>query len=480
LTGAAAACGTALAWAGVRALVSIAPHDVPRLSQTSIDLPVLGMTLFVAVVAGCLSGLLPAFAQGGAGLQRTLTDSLSRTSGGRSRARSRRMLVVTELALAVVLVSGAGLLMRSFWQLQRVNPGFSTDGVVKAEYQLPATRYPVDFRVFPMFKEQHAFSTALVARASARPGVEAAAIAGNHPLDPGFTNSFTVVGREAEARTWPELSIRRVTPGYFRTVGLGLVRGRLLADADTTTAAPVALINESARRRFFPDQDPIGAQIRFWGSARRIVGVVADEKLRGLTEATPPAAYTPLAQTPSATGAGVLLVRASGRPDVLATMITSAIHEIDPALAVFGVEPLGETVSRSIGQRRFTMLLLASFAAVALLLATIGVHGLVAHGVEQRRREIGIRMAVGARPSDVMALFVREGLMLTAVGTALGLAGAVLLARFLSTMLFEVAPTDPRTYAGVAGLLTLVALAAIVSPARRATRTDPLIALRSE
>jgi putative ABC transport system permease protein len=480
LTLAASALGVGLAYAGVRGLVAVAPPDVPRLSLATINLPVLATTLGVAVLVGIVFGLIPMLQARRLDLQSSLTDGSPRGSAGPGRARLRSALVVAELTFAVVLVSGAGLLIRSFWSLQRVNPGFDTAGVLKAEYQLPAARYPVDFRKWPDFKEQHAFNAALLQRAAALPGVESAAIAGNHPLDPGFTNSFTVVGREAEAQTWPEISIRRVSPEYFRTVGLGLVRGRFFRDSDNTAAAPVALINAAAARRFFPDREPIGGQIRYWGASRTIVGVVADEKFQGLTGAAPIAAYAPLAQAPSANGAGVLLVRTGGDPTALTIAVTRAIHDVDRGLAVFGVEPMHVTLSRSIGQRRFTTLLLTLLATVALLLAAVGIHGVLSYGVSQRRREIGIRMALGARASDMIGLIVREGLRLAAVGLALGLAGAFGLTRFLTTQLFGVTPTDPATFAGVAALLAFVAVAATAVPARRAAAVDPLVTLRSE
>jgi putative ABC transport system permease protein len=480
LTLAASALGVGLAYAGVRGLVAVAPPDVPRLSLATINLPVLATTLGVAVLVGIVFGLIPMLQARRLDLQSSLTDGSPRGSAGPGRARLGSALVVAELTFAVVLVSGAGLLIRSFWSLQRVNPGFDTAGVLKAEYQLPAARYPVDFRKWPDFKEQHAFNAALLQRAAALPGVESAAIAGNHPLDPGFTNSFTVVGREAEAQTWPEISIRRVSPEYFRTVGLGLVRGRFFRDSDNTAAAPVALINAAAARRFFPDREPIGGQIRYWGASRTIVGVVADEKFQGLTGAAPIAAYAPLAQAPSANGAGVLLVRTGGDPTALTIAVTRAIHDVDRGLAVFGVEPMDVTLSRSIGQRRFTTLLLTLLATVALLLAAVGIHGVLSYGVSQRRREIGIRMALGARASDMIGLIVREGLRLAAVGLALGLAGAFGLTRFLTTQLFGVTPTDPATFAGVAALLAFVAVAATAVPARRAAAVDPLVTLRSE
>jgi len=480
LTLAAAVAGIGLAYFGVRALVAIAPPDVPRLSLAAINVPVLATTLVVAVMVGVVFGLLPSAGARRINLQSSLTDGSGRASGGPGRTRLRSALVVAELALAVVLVCGAALLIRSFWTLQRVDPGFQAEGVLKAEYQLPAARYPVDFRVWPDFREQHAFNAALLARASALPGVRSAAIAGNHPLDPGFTNSFTVVGREAESRSWPEISIRRVSPSYFSTVGLELVRGRLFRDSDSTTGAPVALINAAAARRFFPDREPVGARLSFWGASRTIVGVVADEKFHGLMEASPIAAYTPLSQTPSANGSGVLLVRTSGDPTTFGTAVTGAVHDVDRGLAVFAVEPMQVTLSRSIGQRRFTMLLLGLFAAVALLLAAIGIHGVLSYGVLQRRREIGIRMALGARASDLVGLVVRQGLGLAGVGLALGLAGAVGLTRFLSSQLYGVAPTDPLTFAAVATVLGIVALAATIAPAHRATSVDPLVTLRSE
>jgi predicted permease len=388
--------------------------------------------------------------------------------------------VVAELALAVILLCGATLLVRSFWMVLSVDPGFASEGVLKAEYQLPPSRYPVDFRRWPDFTEQHAFNAALLQRAAALPGVTSVAIAGNHPLDPGFTNSFTIAGREAEARGWPEISIRRVTPSYFPTVGVRLLKGRSFRDGDNTRAQPVAIINDAAERRFFAGGEAIGAHIQFWGASRLIVGVVADEKFHGVVEASPIAAYAPIAQAPSANGAGVLLVRSAGDPSSLAAAATGAIHDVDRGLAVFGVEPLRDTLSRSFAQRRFTMLLLGLFAAVALLLAVVGIHGVLSYSVSQRHRELGIRMALGARAADVVAAVVLEGLGLTAAGLVLGLAGAVALTRLLESQLFGVAPGDPATFGAVALLLGTVALAAMAAPARSAARVDPIVTLRSE
>ncbi len=465
LTLTAAVGGTGVAYFGVRSLV---------------DMSVLVTTLGIALLVGCVVGVTPIFQGRRMNLQSSLSGASTRSSAGPGRTRLRRALVVIELAFAVLLACGAALLIRSFRDLQRVDPGFQAQGVLKAEYQLPAARYPVDFRRWPDFKEQHAFNAALLRRAAALPGVTSAAIAGNHPLDRGFTNSFTIVGREAESRTWPEISIRRVTPSYFSTVGLQLARGRLFQDTDSTAAAPVAIINAAAAQRFFPNREPIGASIRFWGTSRRIVGIVADERSHGQIEAPPIAAYMPLAQAPSANGAGVLLLRTRGDPVALESEAGAVIHEIDRGLAVFGVEPLQTTLSRSIGQRRFTTLLLGLFAGVALLLAAVGVHGVLSYAVTQRRRELGIRIALGARTGDLVALVARDGLTLGGAGLVAGLAGAFALTRFLASQLFGVRATDPATFAIVAAVILAVAAASTIAPARRAASLDPVVTLRSE
>ena len=475
LSAAAAIGGVALAFAGVQVLVAAAPANVPRLASATIDLRVLSITLAVSLAAGLLFGLVPALHARGVDLQSTLKTDGTRGSAGGPRSAFRSVLVAGELALAIVLLAGAGLLIRSFWNLLSVDPGFQAGGVLKAEYQLPRSRYPADFAAWPDFREQHAFVAAILARAEVLPGVAAAAIAGNHPLDPGFTNSFLIVGREAEAREpgWPEMTIRRVTPGYFSTVGVQLLRGRLLSGADGTRSVPVVLINDAAARRFFGERDPLGAQLRLYGVPRTIVGVVANERSRGLDEAPPLATYLPLAQAPSVDGAGALLVRTAGDPIASAAAVRDIIRERDPALAVFALEPLDRTVSRSVAERRFAMLLVGLFAALALALGAIGVYGVLSYDVARRVREIGIRMALGAERGSVLRMIVGRAVVLTAIGVLAGGAGAFALTRTLSTLLFGVTPHDPSTFAAAAGVLTLVALAAAAIPAWRAARVDP-------
>ena len=471
----ASALGVALAYVSLDWLVSLAPADVPRIATASIDLRVLAAALGAALVIGLVFGIVPTLQAGQAG---PAAGTGRAVIGTGRRTRARAALVVAELALAVMLVAGAGLLIKSFVRLQAVDPGFETRNIVKAEYQLPNSRYPVNFSVWPDFKEQHAFTRALVERAARLPGVEAVAVAGNHPLDPGFTNSWTVVGREAEARDWPEMSIRRVTEGYFDTVGLPLLDGRLLEATDTTTSAPVVVINEAARARFFPDGPAIGHEVRLWGTARRIVGVVGNEKFQGLTAAAPIALYAPLSQTPSTNGAGVLLARTAGDVPTVAGALPRIVRDLDPMLAVFGVEALDDTRARGTAEQRFTLTLVALFAVMALGLSALGVHGVLSYMVTQRTREIGIRMALGARPDRLRNLVVGQGLALSGIGIGLGLAGALGLSRLFASLLYDVPPRDPATFAGVAALLVAVAGLACYLPARAATRVDPTVALR--
>ena len=473
-----AALGVVLARVALQALLAIAPPAVPRLEAVSLDLRVLGLTLVLAVLTGLVFGLVPLVQAWRLDLQATLkSEGGHGGSAGRGRRLANRALATAELALAVVLVIGATLLARSFAGIMQVDTGFRAGGVVKAEYQLPDSRYPFTFAQWPDLPEIQGFTARLLSRAAGLPGVEAAAVSGTHPLDPGYTNSFEIVGREAESQTFPELSIRSVSPGYFRVTGLPLVRGRLLSDGDTSASPPAIAINAAAVARFFEGRQAVGARIRFWGVTWTVVGVVGNEKFRGITAGDPLAAYAPIAQSPTR-GSGVLLVRTAGSPAPLLPALRAVVGEIDPALAVFGVEPLEATVRRSVGTERFAMILLSLLSGLALTLAVIGVHGVLSYAVADRRRELGVRAALGAGRGRLMRMVAGEGLVVAAAGIGAGVAAALVASRALASLLFGVSSTDPWTYAAVAAALTAVALAATVLPARRAASVDPGALLR--
>ncbi|MET0396784.1 MAG: ABC transporter permease [Longimicrobiaceae bacterium] len=473
------AAGVAIAAWGTELLVGLAPAGVPRLEGVGMDGRALAVGLLVALATGCLFGLVPV-------LQARRVDPQAglRADGGRGAsaapgaARARRGLVAVEVALSVVLVVGAGLLVHSLWRLQRVDPGFRTENVLRASFVLPASRYPQSYDVYPRWSEVTAFQRELLERARALPGVRSAALASHHPLAPGFTNSFVIEGREDEAADQAEIPLRAVSPEYFATVGVPLLRGRLLSPRDDADAPAVLLVNEAAARRFFPGADPVGKRIAFWGTSREIVGVVGNERFHGVAADAPPAAYPPLAQTPM--GTATLLLRAAGDPAALVPALRAAVRGLDPEVALYEMETLDRTLSRSISQPRFTTALLGTFAALALLLAVIGVYGVLSYAVAQRTREIGIRVALGARRGEIVRLVVGQGMAPVLAGLALGLAAAFAGARVLSGILFEVAPTDPLAFTAVVPVLGAASLLAAWLPARRAASVDPMTALRTD
>jgi len=475
----AAALGVPLAYGVLRTLMIVGPANIPRLTTVGLDERVLLLALGLSALIGLVFGVLPVAQARRTDLQTALKaeDGRGATTGRDGRV-VQSALVVGEVALAVLLVTGAGLLIRSFWNLSQTDPGFDVTRVLKAEFQASPTRYPTGSEDGPHFVAYNRFTESLLDRVSHLPGVESAALAANHPLDTGFTNSFRVVGREAEAANWPEISCRFVTPGYFRTLRVPLIRGRFLSDSDTSASERVVTINQATAERFFPNQDPVGQKIGFWGVQWKIVGIVGNERFHGLAKAAPIAAYTPLAQTRFTTLA--LAVRTTADPVELAPAVRAAIREIDPELAVFGLEPLEETLSNTLGEQRFMMLLLGLFAALAVVLAAVGIHGVLTYLVVQRTREIGVRMALGATAGHVTRMVVRQGMRLVVLGLVAGFALALALSWSLSGLLFGVTPQDPRTLTAVVVLLGLVAAVSIWLPARRAVRVDPLTALRQE
>ena len=479
LAGGAVMLGVPLAYGLLRALMIVAPANIPRLTSVGVDSGVLLVALGVSVTIGLIFGLLPVLQARRLELQTALRaeDAHGATSGRDGRV-VRSTLVVAEVALAVVLLTGAGLLIRSFWNLNRTDPGFDVTGVLKVEFQASPLRYGIVPAPPPHFVAYNRFIQGLLERVSRVPGVDSVALAANHPLDTGFTQSFFVVGREAEAEDWPELSVRHVSPGYFGTLRVPLVRGRLFGDADTSSSDRVLLINRATADRFFGIRDPLGQKIGFWGQQWTIVGIVGNERFHGVAKAAPIGAYAPLTQTRMLSLA--LAVRTTIDPVRVAPDVRAAIRDIDPQLPIFGMEPLEETLANTLGEQRFMMLLLGLFAALALALAAVGVHGVLAYLVAQRTREIGVRMALGATAGGVTQLVVTQGMRLVAMGLAVGFAMALALGRSLSALLFGVSSTDLTTLAAVVVVLGAVASMSIWLPARRAVRIDPLMALRQE
>jgi putative ABC transport system permease protein len=476
LTAVATVLGVAIAVMGLRSLIVLAPADIPRITEVRVDGVVLGAATILAILTGLVFGIVPALQARRVDLQGALkADDARGATAGRERRLFRSTLVVSEIALAVVLVIGAGLLIKSAWRLSQVDTGFHANDVIKAEFQLPASRYPT--AQWPNVVEVHRFNDEVLRRAASLPGVQAAAIVGNHPVDPGSQNSWVVVGREAEGQDWPEVSIRRVSPGYFETVQLPVQAGRPFEDRDGPLDPTVSIINEALARRFFEGRDPIGQQIRLWGANRTIVGVVRSERINGLAREAPPAIYLPYRQAPSFNGAEALLVRAQAAR-TLGPSIRGAVRQVDPQLAVFGVQLLAEAVANSVAQQRFAMLLLIGFAGVAIVLAAIGIHGILSYTIAQRRHELGIRVALGATPQRVTSLVLGQGARLTVAGLTLGVLAALALTRVLSTQLYGVSATDLTAFAAVLPVLGLVGILATWLPARKAVRLDPLDAMR--
>lgn len=472
-----AAAGVGLASLALGLVRSYGPADVPRLASVAIDGRVLVIAIGIALVIGVAFGLVPALAS----TRRDPIAVLRAAAGGVSLSpgtrRLRDVLVAVQLTLCVALGVSAVLLGRSFMRVLAVDAGFSAERVLKAEYQLPLTRYPRDFSRFPRLDEIHQFSNRLLTQLRAIPGVESAAIAANHPLDAGFTNSWQVVGRESEAGGWPEISIRVVSAGYAETMGLVLRSGRGFSGSDDVSAPAVALINETAATRFFSGQDPVGQRLQWWGIERQIVGVVRDERIHGLTTAAPPAAYAPLGQIPM--NNGVVLIKTRGTPLALAGEVRRAVATVDPQLAVYGVEPMQETLDRSVAERKFALMVMAAFALVTILLALIGVYGVVSYAAAQRSREIGIRQALGAAPASAVLLVLRGAASVVFAGVVIGLALSALGAPLLGSLLYEAPRFDALAFVVVPIVVTLVATVSSLLPAIRAARVSPVQAMRA-
>jgi len=473
------AVGLLLAQWGVDLLLAMKPANLPRLSEIGIDMRVLAFTLVISLATGLLFGLVPALSATRLNLNEALKEGGRSSTGSAARQRVRSILVVSEIALALVLLIGAGLLIRSFWRLQSVEPGFNTANLLTLRVELPESRY----REIP---KQIVFRQRVLDAMNSLPGVQAAMISELPMSGDWLTHNFVIDGRDPLAPgDEPELTTRSVSGDYFKTMEIPLLAGRVFSHQDTADVPMVAVINQSMAREYFPNQDTIGARFR-WARGNppkwiTIVGVVGDVKHFGFERAEQPAAYTAYEQQDQPWKRWMtMVVRSNTDQSGLAARVKSQLWTVDGQIPVTRVLSMTDVMSASLSEQRFNMALLGIFAAVALTLAGVGIYGVMSYSVTQRTHEIGVRMALGADRSNVVALVLRQGLVLTVIGVAMGLAAAFGLTRVMSTLLFGVSATDPLTFALISLLLGGVALAACFVPARRATRVDPMIALRYE
>jgi predicted permease len=478
----ACAAGVALAWAGLRLILAFAPDDIPRLERAALDPQALAFAAGVSTLTVFLFGLVPALHASKPDLNAPLKEMARSATGGALRGRLRGALVVTEIALALVLLVGAGLLGRSFMRLIEVDPGFAVERVVALQvfvwdrYDSPEKRAN--------------YVDEVISRVSTVPGVEAAGVTTALPfLESSAMTSypFLVEGRPAPATgAEPTVFVTVADAGYFEVTGVPLVAGRSFDSRDTSRASPVVMINETMARRHWPGENPVGAKVMFASAGRggrpatvyEIVGVVGDLRHEGLDREPHSELFRPYAQSQS--GSIIFAVRTSADPATLIPTLKARLWEVNATQPIYNASAAGDLVSASLRTRRFSLTLVGFFAVVALALAVVGIYGVMSYVTSHRTREIGVRMAFGAQKADVVRLILGEGARMTLAGVCLGLLGSLALTRYLTSMLFGVAPYDAQTFVAVSALLVAVALLACYLPARRATKLDPMTVLRSE
>lgn len=481
LTSAGGVVGALLAMWGVDLLLKLAPEGLPRLSEIRIDGSVLGWTALVSLLTGLIFGFAPAWQSSRLDLNETLKEGGRGSSQGAARQRWRNLLVVTELSLAMMLLIGAGLLVKSLWRLQRVDVGVNPERVLTMQLALRGERYAQ-----PEGTERvRDFYSRLVEQTQSLPGVRAAAVSNSLPPDDtDFSSDFTIEGRSFEpGHQAPIAYFIRVSPDYFRVLDIPLRSGRFFNAADSANAPRVMLINKTLQRQVFPNEEPISKRVNI-GTARepdwnQIVGVVEDVKYNGLADEVQPALYQPTAQAPS-WGMSLILKTDVADPFSLTAAVRTEVRKLDQELPIAQVSTLDQRLATATAQPRFRTMLISLFAAVALVLACVGIYGVISYSVAQRTHEIGIRMALGAQQHDVLKLVILQGAVLAITGAALGLGGAFALTRLMAGLLFGVTPTDAFTFSYVPLCLIMIALLACYIPARRATKVDPLVALRYE
>ena len=468
--------GLLLAIWGIDLLGAVVPADIPRFGEASLDLRVLGFTLGVTLLTGIVFGLAPALSASKLDLNEALKEGGRSASEGRGRNRVRSLLIVSEVGLSLVLLVGAGLLIKSFMHLRNTNPGFDSRRVLTASVSLPSSKYKEDEQIAR-------FSQQMIERAAQLPGVEA--VGAIMPLPFGknaISISFSVEGRpEPAPGESPVSATRIITPDYLRAMNIPVIRGRAFTEQDSANAPKVILINEALARKHFPGEEAVGQRLHLGVNDIRgeIVGVVGDVRSHDLSKEDGPEFYVPFQQVPINDFAIVVRTN-SDDPASFAPALRSAVQQVDKDQPLYEVRTMTSLIADSVSRQRFSMTLLALFAGLALLLASVGIFSVMSFLVTQRTHEIGIRMALGAQTSDVLKLIVGKGMTLTLIGIVLGVMAALALTRVMSGLLFGVSATDPLTFIGVSLLLAFVALLACYIPARRAAKVDPMVALRYE
>jgi predicted permease len=469
------ALGLALAWGLVRLLVAASPQQLPRVQEVRLDLGVLLFTLGVSLLTGLLFGLAPALAATRHSLGHFLKEAGRGGAEGLAHNRLRGILVVSEVAFSLVLLVCAGLLARSFVRMLEVNPGFRPDHIVTMWVNFTSVNYAPKGRS-TQFLEQ------LLPRVAALPGVEGVAISNDLPLegDDTTTGLSDVEGRTPYPRgQQPLTGIHSINSGYFQAMGIPLLRGRELSTDDNANSTPVVVINQKLAETLWPGQDPLGKHFNIMGDKQsEVVGVVGNVLHNGLGESVALESYLVFPQNPW--GYAGLAIRTHGDPGSIYGAVRSLVAQIDPELPVHDMRPMEQVVAETMASRRLTLWLVGAFAALALVLASVGIYGVMSYAVTERVHELGVRMALGAQRNDVLRLVVGHGMRLAAIGLLLGSMAAFFAARAMTTLLFGIRPSDPVTYIGIAVVLALAALAACYVPARRATAVDPMVALRYE
>jgi predicted permease len=470
--------GVLLARLGVSLLASMAAQTFPRLAETSIDLTTLGFTTLIALGTGIVFGLVPAL-QGARGTtQESLKEGSHGSTSGSGRLRLRRVLVTAEVALSLLLLVGAGLLIKSFMQLQQVNAGFDSEGVLTMRVVLPAARYPQPEQVRNFYRE-------LRRRVSALPGVTQVGASNGLPLSGTGGSGTTYIDNPAiplDQRT-PEADQRIVTPGYFEAMGMQIISGRAFDERDSETTQPVAIIDETMAKTFWPGEDPVGKRLKRGGAQSTqplmtIVGVARHVRYRTLEEPSRVQVYMAHAQVPA--GGMGLAIKTNLDPRSLTSTVQREVMSIDPEQPIFAIRTMEELAATSVMRRQLIMMLLTLFAGIALMLAAVGIYGVISYWVTQRSHEIGIRVAIGASRMDVLKMVLGQSMSVVLLGVVIGLAGAFALTRLMVSFLYDVTATDVTTFALYSSALILVGLIASYIPARRATRIDPVKMLRQE